>query len=75
VIREPALTLTWQDDVLVMKLRCPACGTFEEVDHDQYVGKVSLDCSICPFHETHDLRDAPLFVDHRGPTHSAGGPV
>lgn len=41
----------------VIKLRCPACGTFADIDHDQYMGRVSVECSTpgCAFHETHNF--------------------
>lgn len=65
----PKLALIWRDDMLVLRLRCPGCGQFADIDRDQYIGTVSLDCpnDACTFHETHDLRDAPIYFEHRGP--------
>lgn len=41
----------------VIKLRCPSCGTFADIDDDQYRGRVSVECGTpgCAFHETHNF--------------------
>lgn len=41
----------------LIRLRCPSCGTFAEIDEDQYRGRVSVECSTagCAFHETHNF--------------------
>jgi len=41
----------------LIKLRCPACGIFAEMDDDQYHGRVSVECAApgCVFHETHNF--------------------
>lgn len=41
----------------VIKLRCPSCGTFADIDYDQYMGRVSVECATpgCTFHETHNF--------------------
>jgi hypothetical protein len=35
---------------------CPQCETHGLVDQDQFEGRVSMQCAVCPYHETHDLR-------------------
>lgn len=46
-----------QDGAIVWLLRCPECGTWAEIDDDQYHGRVSVQCVTegCRFHETHDF--------------------
>jgi hypothetical protein len=39
----------------VVKLRCPACGVFADMDSDQYHGRVSVECECGGFHETHNF--------------------
>ncbi len=39
-----------------VKLRCPKCGVWAYMDDDQYHGKVSVDCSNCDYHETHNFK-------------------
>lgn len=38
-------------------IRCPGCRGAAAIDLDQWEGKVSIQCSNCNYHETHDLRD------------------
>ncbi len=45
------------DGVLTHKCKCPGCGTWAHLDDDQFFGRVSLQCAVCDFHETHDLSD------------------
>jgi len=45
------------DGVLTHKVACPGCGTWAYCDDDQYFGRVSLHCTECGWHETHDLSD------------------
>lgn len=37
---------------------CPGCGTRAALDEDQARGRVSMDCTVCDYHETHDLTEA-----------------
>lgn len=43
----------------VRQAKCPGCGMWGDVDDDQWHGRVSLDCPECPYHETHNLNEAP----------------
>lgn len=40
-----------------VKLRCPKCGVWGEIDDDQYEGRVSVYHDGCDFHETHNFRE------------------
>lgn len=40
-------------------VECPGCKTMGKIDQDQLCGRVSMVCSYCPYHETHNL--TPLF--------------
>lgn len=40
------------DGAPVLAGRCPGCGSWGELDDDQAHGRVSSDCTECPFHET-----------------------
>lgn len=42
----------------VIQARCPGCGQWGEIDGEQYIGRVSIDCPDCEYHETHDLSKA-----------------
>jgi hypothetical protein len=57
----------------VIKLRCPGCGIYADVDDDQWRGRVSVECATpgCTFHETHNfaLLEAQAWTDGDG-----GGP-
>lgn len=67
-MKDIKLGLVWQDNQPVIKMRCPGCGCFAEIDGDQYYGRVSLDCPNCEYHETHDLRGIPIITpDPRAP--------
>ena len=44
-----------RDGAPVIKLRCPSCGVFADMDDDQYRGRVSVDCECGAFHETHNF--------------------
>ena len=44
---------------------CPGCGLRAELDDEQVAGLVSLDCTACPYHETHDLTKAAEAVTAR----------
>jgi len=48
-----------RDGQKVWKVKCPKCGIWADADHDQFDGKVSLDCpnTVCDYHETHNFRD------------------
>ena len=41
----------------LIKLRCPLCGTFADLDDDQYHGRISVECATpgCTFHESHNF--------------------
>ncbi len=39
-------------------IRCPACGCEARADEDQVLGRVSIDCPQCPYHETHNLMES-----------------
>ena len=36
-------------------IKCPGCGLEARADEDQVLGRVSVDCPQCPYHETHNL--------------------
>lgn len=38
-------------------VKCPSCGSIGKIDREQFEGKISIICSTCDWHETHDLRD------------------
>lgn len=38
--------------------RCPKCTQTGEIDLDQFMGKVSIMCPMCPYHETKDWAEA-----------------
>ena len=38
-------------------VRCPYCGAIGSVDEGQFEGRVSIHCTKCGYHETHDLSD------------------
>lgn len=44
----------YRDGIKVMKVFCPQCHTWRDIDDDQYRGKVSLLCD-CGFHITCDF--------------------
>ena len=48
------------DGRLVVKLQCPGCNVWGEIDQGQLEGRVSVHCyepdGGCGFHETHDFR-------------------
>jgi hypothetical protein len=48
-----------RDGAVVVKLRCPGCGHWGEINDDQFHGRVSVDhtsCGCgCTYHETHDF--------------------
>jgi hypothetical protein len=45
------------EQVAVVKLQCPTCGVWGDLDDDQLHGRVSVECQTpgCSFHETHDF--------------------
>lgn len=49
-----ALKLTKRDGVPVVKLQCPKCEVWGDIDQDQIEGKISLLCE-CGFHETENI--------------------
>lgn len=38
-----------------IKIQCPTCYTWGIVDNDMLFGKVSMNCPLCIYHETHDI--------------------
>lgn len=36
-------------------VECPGCKVYLEADDDQIQGKVSMDCPLCEYHETHNM--------------------
>lgn len=42
---------------------CPGCNRTSEIDADMYRGRVSMDCSNCEYHETHDLSKVGIVVE------------
>lgn len=54
--------ITFLDGVKQYWVVCPECGTMGKIDEDQRCGRVSMDCTYCPYHETHDLR--PMFESY-----------
>lgn len=40
----------------IIKLKCPKCGVWADIDDDQLHGRVSVhhDVPECGYHETHD---------------------
>jgi len=51
-----------RDGVMVHKMRCPGCGTWADLDDDQWHGRVSILCD-CGFHETLDLAELMAAVE------------
>jgi len=42
-----------RDGKFVIKLKCPRCEVYGEIDDDQYHGRISIQCTDeCGFHET-----------------------
>lgn len=43
------------------KFKCPRCGSWADIDDDQFFGRVSMECPVmgCDFHETIDLSRTP----------------
>lgn len=41
----------------IKKCQCPRCGSWADIDDDQFYGRVSMECPAmgCDFHETVDL--------------------
>ncbi|MEK7766790.1 MAG: hypothetical protein AAB368_11175 [bacterium] len=44
-----------RDSDAVVKLRCPSCRVWADLDADQWNGRVSVECECGRFHETHDF--------------------
>lgn len=44
-----------RDGVPCWYIACPVCGLVGTVDEDQYKGRVSIDCTNCAYHETHNI--------------------
>lgn len=51
------------DRCRVWWLECPGCENAIMADADQIQGRVSLDCPLCSYHETHDLTGAAAAGD------------
>lgn len=51
-----------RDGLPLMMLKCPGCGTWGDLDDDQFYGRVSTQCPMegCMFHETEDF--SKIFV-------------
>lgn len=45
-----------RDGEIQWLLRCPRCRLWADIDADQLVGEISVDCPECSYHETHDYR-------------------
>lgn len=54
------MMLVFRDGEPVMKLKCPGCGGWGDLDDDQFHGRVSVDHTGegCTYHETHDFAEA-----------------
>lgn len=50
----PKLRHITRDGKEIKKVQCPKCGTWGDIDDDQYHGRISIDCSNCNYHETHN---------------------
>lgn len=61
----PDVLYTPEDTGAYAIIRCPNCEVVCMADEEQYRGEVSIDCTECEYHETHDLREVPLDEDVR----------
>lgn len=52
-VEDAQVGIVLRDDVLVVRLTCPNCGTLGDLDEDQVNGDVSIECpnDECSFHE------------------------
>lgn len=50
--RKPEILQKWG---IWWMIRCPGCGLVGRADKDQVMGRVSIDCPECEYHETHEL--------------------
>jgi len=48
-----------RDEKEVLKLRCPKCEKWGDIDNEQYHGQISILCD-CGYHETLDLSKLPI---------------
>lgn len=55
LVRKPVRHLDGHSSQWMWWIRCPGCGQVGMIDEDQYKGRVSIQCTNCPYHETHDL--------------------
>ena len=39
--------------------RCPECGWSGVIDDDQFRGRVSIQCPVCPYHQTKNWSGQP----------------
>ena len=56
-VMRPITRAIRRDALLVRQAQCPGCGIWADVDEDQWSGRVSLDCTECDYHETHNLSE------------------
>ena len=50
-----AMKLIDATDEVYAVANCPVCTRYATLDKDQFHGKVSIQCTKCDYHETHDL--------------------
>jgi hypothetical protein len=51
VSKEYEIKRVKRDGEIIVKLKCPKCGLWGDLDKDQFFGMVSVLCD-CGFHET-----------------------
>ena len=56
-VREKKIKHTQLDGKPAIKFQCPNCNVWAYLDDDQYNGRVSVDCSNCDYHETHNFKN------------------
>jgi hypothetical protein len=54
-----------RDGGMQRQMKCPDCGTWADIDDDQYFGKVSMECGACDYHETINLHREGLDIGYR----------
>ena len=53
-----------RDGGRLLKMKCPRCGQWGDIDADQFHGRVSIQCpnAPCDFHETVNMAPANVSV-------------
>jgi hypothetical protein len=61
---QPVARTKIRDGLVVHQGRCPGCGKWQDVDHEQFDGRVSSECENCGFHS--NVRWCDYLVDLGG---------